>query len=445
MRTIQPLLAASLALTLACSAENHHDDTAASAPPASSTAPKTSAAPSSAAPKPAAPAAVDRPLRDPQFDFAPGGPIDAEHLGDYHVAMTCAIDGEEVGTMTFELWDEAAPATVRNFLRLCDVGFYDGVSFHRVVRDFMVQGGDPTGTGMGDSPFGTIPAEFSDDPARAHHYGVLSMARSGGDPNSASCQFFVCSDDGPSVWQLDGQYTSFGQLTSGGATLEAIANVETLPDGRENSRPAKPVTIVRAEVVEGAAPSGETIERPAVQVDLGDEPERVVVQHVLIGFSGAPRVDAERSKEEAAALAQQVLEEARGGADFTELVRTRSDDTAPEDHPQPGVYRLLNEGVRARDAERRMYELSQEFQTDIAALEARQRAGEITEQEMQEQGMALQAAARTEAESSMWIERGRMVPAFCDVAFSLDVGEVGLAEYDAERSPFGWHVIKRLE
>ena len=104
------------------------------------------------------------------------------------------------------------------------MGFYDGLTFHRIIRSFMVQGGDPTGTGMGNGPYGTILAEFSDAPERAHGYGVLSMARMGNDENSASCQFFICCDEGPSVWGLDGNYASFGGVTSGLAALEALAS-----------------------------------------------------------------------------------------------------------------------------------------------------------------------------------------------------------------------------
>jgi hypothetical protein len=75
--------------------------------------------------------------------FAPGGAIQDGQLGDYYITMTCDVDGRDVGTMTFDLWTEEAPVTTRNFLRLADEGFYDGLIFHRIMRNFMVQGGDP--------------------------------------------------------------------------------------------------------------------------------------------------------------------------------------------------------------------------------------------------------------------------------------------------------------
>ena len=174
--------------------------------------------------------------------FASAEEVPDAELGDHYVTLECAIDGEALAPMTFEMWPEHAPGTVRNFLRLCDEGFYDGKTFHRVLRDFMVQGGCPLGTGTGDSPHGTIRAEFSDDPARAHRYGVLSMARSPL-PDSASCQFFVICHEGPSAWGLDGQYASFGRMTAGVEALEALASVDVVmgSDGAP-SRPTSSLT-----------------------------------------------------------------------------------------------------------------------------------------------------------------------------------------------------------
>jgi len=193
--------------------------------------------------------------------FARGAGMSDEDLARFHTTMEIEIDGEPAGTMVFELWSDEAPITVRNHLRLVDTGFYDGVGFHRIMRDFMVQGGDPTGTGTGNSPYGTIQAEFSRDPERSHEYGVLSMARTPA-PNSASCQFFIVCDN-ENARQLDGEYATFGRLTQGVDTLEAIASV---PVGRsprgEPSVPRAEVVIVDAEVVEGEAPGGEEITRP---------------------------------------------------------------------------------------------------------------------------------------------------------------------------------------
>lgn len=146
------------------------------------------------------------------------------------------------GDMLFELWPDVAPVHVANFLDLAQSGFYDGTRFHRVMAGFMIQGGDPEGTGNGNGPR-TLRAEFS---AKQHERGVLSMARTD-DPHSASCQFFVMHADGP---QLDGQYSVFGKLLRGFDTLDAIA---TAP-GRYLSAsgdvsPAEPQIIERAVAV----------------------------------------------------------------------------------------------------------------------------------------------------------------------------------------------------
>lgn len=193
--------------------------------------------------------------------FAPESGMPREELSKYWTSMEIEIDGQSVGTMTFELWPDEAPVTVRNHLRLVDEGFYDGLTFHRIMRDFMIQGGDPTGTGTGNSPYGTIEAEFSRKPERSHEYGVLSMARTPA-PNSASCQFFVICDN-QNGRQLNGQYASFGRLTSGVETLETVASVRVGRSPRgEPSAPQNRVVIKKATVHEGDPPRGETIQRP---------------------------------------------------------------------------------------------------------------------------------------------------------------------------------------
>ena len=118
-----------------------------------------------------------------------------------------------------ELFPEVAPKHVENFLSLVRKGFYENVIFHRVIDGFMIQGGDPTGTGMGDS--GTrIPAEFNDS---LHHAGTLAMARSQ-DPNSASCQFYICLAPQP---RLDHQYTVFGKTVAGFDVAQKIGKTPT--------------------------------------------------------------------------------------------------------------------------------------------------------------------------------------------------------------------------
>ncbi len=132
---------------------------------------------------------------------------------------------ENGSTMQAELYPEIAPKTVENFLKLIDENFYDGLIFHRVIKGFMIQGGDPQGTGAG-GPGYTIVGEFSSNGFEnnlKHERGVLSMARAM-DPNSAGSQFFIMHEDAP---HLDGQYAAFGKLTDGFDTLDAIANVKT--------------------------------------------------------------------------------------------------------------------------------------------------------------------------------------------------------------------------
>lgn len=131
-------------------------------------------------------------------------------------------NGDEIKA---ELYPEAAPKTVENFLKLVDEKFYDGLIFHRVIKGFMIQGGDPTGTGMGGSK-DTIVGEFRANGFQndlAHTRGVLSMARTNM-PNSASSQFFIMHQDAP---HLDGQYAAFGKVVEGMETVDKIASVKT--------------------------------------------------------------------------------------------------------------------------------------------------------------------------------------------------------------------------
>ena len=126
---------------------------------------------------------------------------------DDGVAYSATIEMEDGGTIEIELWPDLAPEHVNSFVFLAREGFYDGVTFHRIISGFMAQGGDPTGTGTG-GPGYNVPAEFNDT---KHVAGVLSMARAN-DPNSAGSQFFICNAD---ATFLDGQYTAFGKVTAG--------------------------------------------------------------------------------------------------------------------------------------------------------------------------------------------------------------------------------------
>ena len=135
------------------------------------------------------------------------------------------IEMMDGGVITLELDATAAPITVANFEKLVKEGFYDGLIFHRVIAGFMIQGGDPTGTGMGGSEE-EIKGEFAmngvNNPIR-HERGVISMARTQA-PNSASSQFFICHAD---AFFLDGQYAAFGKVVDGIEVVDKIANVAT--------------------------------------------------------------------------------------------------------------------------------------------------------------------------------------------------------------------------
>lgn len=134
------------------------------------------------------------------------------------------IEMESGGIIRAELYPDAAPNTVRNFLSLVKKGFYDGVIFHRVIPGFMIQGGDPEGSGMG-GPGYSIKGEFSrngfDNPLK-HERGVLSMARSAR-PDSAGSQFFIMVERAP---HLDGQYAAFGKVTEGMEEADRIVGVK---------------------------------------------------------------------------------------------------------------------------------------------------------------------------------------------------------------------------
>ena len=135
------------------------------------------------------------------------------------------IQMKDGGVMKAELYPEIAPATVKNFVDLAAKGFYNGLIFHRVIPGFMIQGGDPEGTGMG-GPGYTIKGEFSANGFRndlKHTRGVLSMARAY-DPNSAGSQFFIMHENSP---HLDGQYAAFGKIIEGIEVVDKIASTKT--------------------------------------------------------------------------------------------------------------------------------------------------------------------------------------------------------------------------
>ncbi len=161
-----------------------------------------------------------------------------------------AIIKTSEGEMVAEFWSDVAPNTVENFKKLAKSGFYDGTAFHRVIKGFMIQGGDPLTKdeskqgrwGTGDPGY-KIKAEFN---KKSHDRGVLSMARSS-DPDSAGSQFFICHG---SPKQLDGQYTTFGKLIKGDDVLEKIATTPTAPGDRPLTRMnIESIKIVSADAV----------------------------------------------------------------------------------------------------------------------------------------------------------------------------------------------------
>ena len=152
------------------------------------------------------------------------------------------IEMESGGIMKAELYPEIAPNTVNNFISLASKGFYDGVIFHRVISGFMIQGGDPDGTGMG-GPGYSIKGEFAANGIRnnlRHTRGVLSMARSMR-PDSAGSQFFVMHADAP---HLDGQYAAFGKVIEGIEAVDHVAATETgFQDRPVNEQKIKSATV----------------------------------------------------------------------------------------------------------------------------------------------------------------------------------------------------------
>ena len=150
--------------------------------------------------------------------------------------MSQATLHTSMGAIGVELFDDHAPKTVANFKKLAEDGFYNGVIFHRVIPDFMIQGGDPTGTGSG-GPGYTFDDEFND---RSVERGALAMANSG--PNTNGSQFFIVTADA-CPW-LDGKHTVFGRVTEGMDAVDAISDVDR--DTRD--KPHQDVTIERVEL-----------------------------------------------------------------------------------------------------------------------------------------------------------------------------------------------------
>ena len=172
--------------------------------------------------------------------------------GTHHAEMVI----KNYGTVKIELYGDQAPLTVENFVNLCNKGFYNGLTFHRYVKDFVLQGGDPEGTGLGGCE-SSVKGEFSANGVKntiKHKKGVISMARNQFDFNSASSQFFIClknscSDD------LDGQYAAFGTADDEGSVEAAvkISGVPTHSAGMYDDVPVDPVVIDSVKIIRANA------------------------------------------------------------------------------------------------------------------------------------------------------------------------------------------------
>ncbi len=171
----------------------------------------------------------------------------AEPLGTVYAQITM----ESGGVITLELDGDTAPITVGNFVKLAEEGVYDGTIFHRVMSGFMIQGGDPTGTGFGDPTLSTIKGEFSSNGVEnniKHERGVISMARSEHN-NSATSQFFICHSDSSSVKALDGLYASFGRVIAGMDVVDEIAKTKT----NKSDRPTTEQKMVSVRIIDKQA------------------------------------------------------------------------------------------------------------------------------------------------------------------------------------------------
>lgn len=164
--------------------------------------------------------------------------------GEAGETIMVQIEMDNGGIIKLELYPEVAPITVENFVSLVKDGFYDGLTFHRIIKNFMIQGGDPTGTGMGGSDK-TIKGEFSSNGVEntlSHTRGTISMARSQ-KKDSASSQFFICHAD---ATYLDGDYAAFGRVVEGMDVVDEIAGVKT----GYNDKPVTKVVMKSVTLIE---------------------------------------------------------------------------------------------------------------------------------------------------------------------------------------------------
>ncbi len=168
-------------------------------------------------------------------------------ISDFKGTHQVEIKVQDYGTIYLDLDEESAPITVNNFIKLAEEGFYDGLTFHRIIQGFMIQGGDPLGTGTGGSDE-NITGEFSangiDNPL-THTRGAISMARSN-DYNSASSQFFIVHEDSP---HLDGGYAAFGYVTEGIEIVDEICSDTPVQDRNGTVKPVDQPVIESIKII----------------------------------------------------------------------------------------------------------------------------------------------------------------------------------------------------
>lgn len=185
--------------------------------------------------------------QEPKQNDATNQPKETKAVSDNKEEV--AVIKTDAGEMVIEFWPDVAPKTVENFKKLAKEDFYDGTAFHRIVKGFMIQGGDPLTKdpamearwGTGDPGY-KIKAEFNDRP---HVRGVISMARSA-NPDSAGSQFFICLGD---AGFLDNKYTAFGKLIKGDDVLGKLGDAETVARGGEKSKPVERQGVTSIEIV----------------------------------------------------------------------------------------------------------------------------------------------------------------------------------------------------
>ncbi|HIF40026.1 MAG TPA: hypothetical protein EYQ74_02860 [Planctomycetes bacterium] len=372
--------------------------------------------------------------------FAPGMGIEDSELAEYWVEFECSADGVALGTLAFELFTQEAPHSTRAFMRLVDLGTYQGTLINRVEREFVLQGG---GDALRPDPLGLAGQIGPAGMAREHHYGVLGWA------SPAAREFIICLAESPLVWALDHQgQVPLGRLISGVAVLEELANVVT-SHSSDNQR-SVPVAALRfdgARVLKGGRPAAEPIVRP--RPDLQGEPERVGVRHIRISFRGRGRGQERgvtRTREEAEQLAREVLSRLQSGeVSFAEAAGRWSEDPPLPTTGEPVLRRISNFGVVDIPAQRARQDAPRRLNSYIGELGLRLRSGELSRDDvllLQEQ-KALEIGEWVQATA---LDRREEVnsPAYTEVAFSLRVGEVGLVEFDRFRCPDGWYLVERV-